>query len=129
MKHLKTIFLIHAIISILEGIIVMINPHLLLYSDGITDIGLNLSKIIGILIFVLGIISYQLYRHNIAYTGAKMISLGIVMLHLLLGLSLYSMYNITNSTSRLIFIFHIAAALVLGYVYSLTIGKDTSLKD
>ena len=74
MKALKNIFLINAIIEIIGGVVVMINPALLLDIPNTDNMVLNISKALGIAAFTMGVVSYQLYRHELLnIRGSKMI--------------------------------------------------------
>ena len=102
MKALKNIFLINAIIEIIGGVVVMINPALLLDIPNTDNMVLNISKALGIAAFTMGVVSYQLYRHELLnIRGSKMIALIFTLYHVLMTFTFYSMYNTDiNSAHR-----------------------------
>lgn len=126
-KALKNIFLINAIIEIAGGIMVMINPNLLLYSTESTSVTLNVCKAFGIAIFTMGIVSYQLYRHELlAIQGSKMIALAFILYHVLVAFVLYSMYQAGMTPHVGATVVHVIIAFVFTYFYSQTIGQETN---
>lgn len=109
----------------LGGIVVMINPNLLLYSDESTSVTLNVCKIFGIVIFIMGVVSYQLWRHDIiALQGAKMIALAFTIYHVLVAFVFYSMYQAEMTPHMGAAGLHLIIAGICTYYYTKTITKD-----
>ena len=130
MKALKNIFLINAIIEMAVGLIVLINPRLLLFNVQPEAIELNLSKAFGIAIFIIGVISYQLYKHEFSsLQGSKMIALAMMAFHLMIAFTFYSMYNVGLTPHMGVFIFHIIIGIIMTYFYSKTIGFTAKNSD
>ena len=129
MKALKNIFLINAIIEIAGGIVVMINPQLLLNNPTPDDIVLNISKALGIAAFTMGVVSYQLYRHELLnMRGSKMIALIFMLYHVLMAFTFYSMYN-TGMTPHLGATgLHLAISIIFAILYFQTVGIEPDIK-
>lgn len=124
MKALKIIFLINTIIEIAGGVVVMINPQLLLNNPAADAMVLNISKAFGIAAFTMGVISYQLYRHDIlSIRGSKMIALIIMLYHVLITFTFYSMYTI-GLTHMGAAVLHLIVSIVLAYFYFQTVGIE-----
>lgn len=125
MKALKTIFLINAIIEIAGGIVVMINPHLLLGNPDSDSIVLNVSKAFGIAVFAMGVVSYQLYRHDLLnFHGSKMIALVFMLYHVLITFTFYGMYSAGMTPHMGAAGLHLIVSVVLAALYFKTIGTQ-----
>ena len=123
MKALKNIFLINAIIEIIGGVVVMINPALLLNSPNTDNMVLNISKALGIAAFTMGVVSYQLYRHELLnIRGSKMIALIFMLYHVLMTFTFYSMYN-TDITPHIGATgLHLVVSIIFAILYFQTVG-------
>ncbi len=129
MKALKNIFLINAIIEIAGGIVVMINPHLLLNSPNSDDMVLNISKALGIAAFTLGVVSYQLYRHELLnIRGSKMIALIFMLYHVLMTFTFYSMYNAGMTPHMGAAGLHLVVSIIFAVLYFQTVGIEPDYK-
>ena len=129
MKALKNIFLINAIIEIAGGIIVMINPHLLLSSEAPDVAVLNISKALGIAAFTIGVVSYQLYRHDLLnLRGSKMIALIFILYHVLMAFTFYSIYNAGLTPHLGATGLHLLVSIVYAFLYFQTIGIEPEHK-
>ena len=129
MKALKNIFLINAIIEIIGGVVVMINPALLLNSPNTDNMVLNISKALGIAAFTMGVVSYQLYRHELLnIRGSKMIALIFMLYHVLMTFTFYSMYN-TNITPHIGATgLHLVVSIIFAILYFQTVGIELKSK-
>lgn len=129
MKALKNIFLINAIIEIIGGVVVMINPALLLNSPNTDNMVLNISKALGIAAFTMGVVSYQLYRHELLnIRGSKMIALIFMLYHVLMTFTFYSMYN-TDITPHLGATgLHLVVSIIFAILYFQTVGIELKSK-
>ncbi len=127
MKALKTIFLINAIIEIAGGIVVMINPQLLLNNPASEAIVLNMCKAFGIAIFAMGVVSYQLYRHDLmSMRGSKMIALVFMLYHVLITFTFYGMYTAGMTPHMGAAGLHLIVSIVFATLYFKTVGiEDT----
>ena len=125
MKALKNIFLINAIIEITGGVVVMINPDLLLNSPNTDDMVLNISKALGIAAFTMGVVSYQLYRHELLnIRGSKMIALIFMLYHVLMTFTFYSMYNIDITPHLEATGLHLVVSIIFAILYFQTVGIE-----
>lgn len=129
MKALKNIFLINAIIEIIGGVVVMINPALLLDIPNTDNMVLNISKALGIAAFTMGVVSYQLYRHELLnIRGSKMIALIFMLYHVLMTFTFYSMYN-TDITPHLGATgLHLVVSIIFAILYFQTVGIELKSK-
>jgi len=129
MKALKNIFLINAIIEITGGVVVMINPALLLNSPNTDNMVLNISKALGIAAFTMGVVSYQLYRHELLnIRGSKMIALIFMLYHVLMTFTFYSMYN-TDITPHIGATgLHLVVSIIFAILYFQTVGIELKSK-
>ena len=129
MKALKNIFLINAIIEIIGGVVVMINPALLLDIPNTDNMVLNISKALGIAAFTMGVVSYQLYRHELLnIRGSKMIALIFTLYHVLMTFTFYSMYN-TDITPHLGATgLHLVVSIIFAILYFQTVGIELKSK-
>ena len=129
MKALKNIFLINAIIEIIGGVVVMINPALLLNSPNTDNMVLNISKALGIAAFTMGVVSYQLYKHELLnIRGSKMIALIFMLYHVLMTFTFYSMYN-TNITPHIGATgVHLVVSIIFAILYFQTVGIELKSK-
>ena len=129
MKALKKIFLINAIIEITGGVVVMINPDLLLNSPNTDDMVLNISKALGIAAFTMGVVSYQLYRHELLnIRGSKMIALIFMLYHVLMAFTFYSMYNIDITPHIGATGLHLVVSIIFAILYFQTVGIEPKSK-
>ena len=130
MKALKNIFLINAIIEIIGGVVVMINPALLLNSPNTDNMVLNISKALGIAAFTMGVVSYQLYRHELLnIRGSKMIALIFTLYHVLMTFTFYSMYN-TDITPHIGATgLHLVVSIIFAILYFQTVGIELKSKN
>ena len=129
MKALKNIFLINAIIEIAGGMVVMINPHLLLNSPNSDDMVLNVSKALGIAAFTIGVVSYQLYRHELLnIRGSKMIALIFMLYHVLMTFTFYSMYNAYLIPHMGATGLHLIVSIIFAILYFQTVGIEPEIK-
>ena len=129
MKALKSIFLINAIIEIVGGIVVMINPALLLNNPNPDDIVLNISKALGIAAFTIGVVSYQLYRHELLnIRGSKMIALIFMLYHVLMTFTFYSMYNAEMTPHLGATGLHLIVSIIFAALYFQTVGIEPDIK-
>jgi len=125
MKALKNIFLINTIVEIAGGVVVMINPQLLLNSPDSNDMALNLSKAFGIAVFAMGVISYQLYRHELlSLRGSKMIALIFMLYHVLTTFTFYSMYTAGMTPHMGAAGLHLVISILFAILYFQTIGIE-----
>jgi len=130
MKALKYIFLINTIVEISGGIVVMINPELLLNNPAADAMVLNISKAFGIAAFTMGVISYQLYRHDLLnIRGSKMIALIIMLYHVLITFTFYSMYNADMTPHMGAAGLHLILSIVLAVFYFQTVGIEPNDSD
>ena len=129
MKALKNIFLTNAIIEITGGVVVMINPALLLNSPNTDNMVLNISKALGIAAFTMGVVSYQLYKHELLnIRGSKMIALIFMLYHVLMTFTFYSMYN-TNITPHIGATgVHLVVSIIFAILYFQTVGIELKSK-
>ena len=129
MKALKNIFLTNAIIEIIGGVVVMINPALLLNSPNTDNMVLNISKALGIAAFTMGVVSYQLYKHELLnIRGSKMIALIFMLYHVLMTFTFYSMYN-TNITPHIGATgVHLVVSIIFAILYFQTVGIELKSK-
>lgn len=129
MKALKTIFLINAIIEIAGGVVVMINPQLLLNNTAPDPIVLSISKAFGIAAFTMGVVSYQLYRHELLnIRGSKMIALIFMMYHVLITFTFYAMYNAGMTPHLGAAGLHLVVSVILAIFYFRTVGIEPDIK-
>jgi len=129
MKALKNIFLINAIIEIIGGVVVMINPALLLNSPNTDNMVLNISKALGIAAFTMGVVSYQLYRHELLnIRGSKMIALIFMLYHILMTFTFYSMYNTDIIPHIGATGLHLVVSIIFAILYFQTVGIELKSK-
>jgi len=130
MKALKTLFLINAIIEIAGGVVVMINPELLLNNPDSDAMVLNVCKAFGIAAFTMGVISYQLYRHDLLnIRGSKMIALIFMLYHVLITFTFYGMYTAGMTPHMGAAGLHLIVSVVFALLYFKTVGIEENLKD
>lgn len=126
-SKLKPLFLINAIVEIIGGIVIAINPALMFYNCTVDSIGLNIAKIVGVAALVLGIVAYQLYRHEITSSrGVRMIALGYLIYHLILALISYSVYQLDCAGALGPMSLHLFVGLVSAYFYMRAIPKSNA---
>jgi len=129
MKALKNIFLINAIIEIIGGVVVMINPALLLNSPNTDNMVLNISKALGIAAFTMGVVSYQLYRHELLnIRGSKMIALIFMLYHVLMTFTFYSMYNTDIIPHIGATGLHLVVSIIFAILYFQNVGIELKSK-
>jgi len=129
MKALKNIFLINAIIEIIGGVVVMINPALLLDIPNTDNMVLNISKALGIAAFTMGVVSYQLYRHELLnIRGSKMIALIFTLYHVLMTFTFYSMYNTDIIPHIGATGLHLVVSIIFAILYFQTVGIELKSK-
>ena len=129
MKALKNIFLTNAIIEIIGGVVVMINPALLLNSPNTDNMVLNISKALGIAAFTMGVVSYQLYRHELLnIRGSKMIALIFMLYHVLMTFTFYSMYNTAIAPHLGATGLHLVVSIIFAILYFQTVGIELKSK-
>jgi len=129
MKALKNIFLINAIIEIIGGVVVMINPALLLNSPNTDNMVLNISKALGIAAFTMGVVSYQLYKHELLnIRGSKMIALIFMLYHVLMTFTFYSMYNTDIIPHIGATGLHLVVSIIFAILYFQTVGIELKSK-
>lgn len=129
MKALKNIFLINAIIEIIGGVVVMINPALLLDIPNTDNMVLNISKALGIAAFTMGVVSYQLYRHELLnIRGSKMIALIFMLYHVLMTFTFYSMYNTDIIPHIGATGLHLVVSIIFAILYFQTVGIELKSK-
>jgi len=129
MKALKNIFLINAIIEIIGGVVVMINTALLLNSPNTDNMVLNISKALGIAAFTMGVVSYQLYRHELLnIRGSKMIALIFMLYHVLMTFTFYSMYNTDIIPHIGATGLHLVVSIIFAILYFQTVGIELKSK-
>lgn len=129
MKALKNIFLINAIIEIAGGIVIMINPQLLLNNPASDAIVLNICKAFGIAAFTMGVVSYQLYRHELLnMRGSKMIALIFMLYHVLITFTFYAMYNAGMTPHMGAAGLHLVVSVVFAILYFQTVGIESDQK-
>ncbi|MDB4163023.1 hypothetical protein N9602_04000 [Saprospiraceae bacterium] len=129
MKALKNIFLINAIIEITGGVVVMINPALLLDIPNTDNMVLNISKALGIAAFTMGVVSYQLYRHELLnIRGSKMIALIFMLYHVLMTFTFYSMYNTDIIPHIGATGLHLVVSIIFAILYFQTVGIELKSK-
>jgi len=129
MKALKNIFLTNAIIEIIGGVVVMINPALLLNSPNTDNMVLNISKALGIAAFTMGVVSYQLYRHELLnIRGSKMIALIFMLYHVLMTFTFYSMYNTDIIPHIGATGLHLVVSIIFAILYFQTVGIELKSK-
>jgi len=130
MKALKNIFLINAIIEIIGGVVVMINPALLLDIPNTDNMVLNISKALGIAAFTMGVVSYQLYRHELLnIRGSKMIALIFMLYHVLMTFTFYSMYNTDIIPHIGATGLHLVVSIIFAILYFQTVGIELKSKN
>ena len=130
MKALKNIFLINAIIEITGGVVVMINPALLLDIPNTDNMVLNISKALGIAAFTMGVVSYQLYRHELLnIRGSKMIALIFTLYHVLMTFTFYSMYNTDIIPHIGATGLHLVVSIIFAILYFQTVGIELKSKN
>jgi|GEM_PF-343360 hypothetical protein len=130
MKALKNIFLINAIIEIIGGVVVMINPALLLDIPNTDNMVLNISKALGIAAFTMGVVSYQLYRHELLnIRGSKMIALIFTLYHVLMTFTFYSMYNTDIIPHIGATGLHLVVSIIFAILYFQTVGIELKSKN
>jgi len=130
MKALKNIFLINAIIEITGGVVVMINPALLLDIPNTDNMVLNISKALGIAAFTMGVVSYQLYRHELLnIRGSKMIALIFMLYHVLMTFTFYSMYNTDIIPHIGATGLHLVVSIIFAILYFQTVGIELKSKN
>jgi len=129
MKALKNIFLTNAIIEIIGGVVVMINPALLLNSPNTDNMVLNISKALGIAAFTMGVVSYQLYKHELLnIRGSKMIALIFMLYHVLMTFTFYSMYNTDIIPHIGATGLHLVVSIIFAILYFQTVGIELKSK-
>ena len=129
MKALKNIFLTNAIIEIIGGVVVMINPALLLNSPNTDNMVLNISKALGIAAFTMGVVSYQLYKHELLnIRGSKMIALIFMLYHVLMTFTFYSMYNTDIFPHIGATGLHLVVSIIFAILYFQTVGIELKSK-
>jgi len=86
---------------------------------------LNLSKAFGIAVFAMGVISYQLYRHELlSLRGSKMIALIFMLYHVLTTFTFYSMYTAGMTPHMGAAGLHLVISILFAILYFQTIGIE-----
>jgi hypothetical protein len=90
---------------------------------------LNISKALGIAAFTMGVVSYQLYKHELLnIRGSKMIALIFMLYHVLMTFTFYSMYN-TNITPHIGATgVHLVVSIIFAILYFQTVGIELKSK-
>lgn len=126
-QNLKPLFLINAIFECIGGIIIAINPALILFNTEMDSLTLSLAKILGIAALALGIIAYQLYRHEYtAERGVRMVALAYLIYHVLIAFIMYSIYTMGHSSAMGAMSVHLVVGLISLYYYMQSIPKSNS---
>lgn len=114
----KKIFLIHAILELVAGIVLIFRPETLLMSDQISIGTLTVSKLYGVLAATFGTLSFMLYQkfeYNEFYR--KMVLLCMVF-HLFVAFQMHAAYQSGAAGNLGAFGIHLTMAglFLLGYI-------------
>lgn len=122
---LKKLLLVHAVVEMLVGLLLLWDPAFTGFVDGNQAATLHMGKIYGILAFVFGVISYQLWKHYDQNEMYKRIILSIMAFHLMIGFYLFGLYRQGVMPIPIAAIFHLLMCTALAYGYmNEAVGKD-----
>lgn len=114
---LKKIFLAHAIIEGLAGVVLIFNPHLLLQVEGQTVSTLIVAKLYGILAFVFGLLSFLLYRHFELSEFYRKVTVLFIAFHFMISMQMYGAYAQGEVPNVGAFVVHIIIACIFFFAY------------
>jgi len=115
---MKKLFLLHAIIEMLAGVLLIFKPEWLLQIDGQSVQTLVVSKLYAVVAFTFGTLSYLLYTIFEFNQVFKKIILLVMFFHLMIAFQMYAAYTQGNTPNLGAFGLHISLALIflVGYM-------------
>lgn len=121
-KMLKKLFLVNAIVECLGGIVLILNPVILLQ---VRDQGIDtllVARLEGVSALFMGLLSYQIFKFFEFTPLIKMATLVFMTYHLIVALLMNNAYNVGITTSLGASIIHFTMAIAFAIVF----GRDKS---
>jgi hypothetical protein len=115
---LKKLFLGNAIFECLGGMVLILNPSILLQ---VKDQGIDtllVARLEGVSALFMGIISYQLFKYFEFSPLLRIAALTFMTYHLIIALLMNNAYNVGISSSPGPFIIHFLMAVAFAFVFS-----------
>ena len=117
-KMLKKLFLINAIFECVGGIVLILNPKILLQVEDQVLGTLFVARLEGVSALFLGIISYQLFKYFDFSPIVRIATLVFMTYHFILALLLNNAYNVGITSSPGAFIIHFLMAIGFVFIFS-----------
>jgi len=115
---MKYILYINALVELLGGLILIMNPTLLLLNSDPEPQGIIVSKLYGILAFAFGLMSLILAKHFEFTKLFKQVILTVIGFHFAVGLFMYGVYSQGLTPSIVASVLHLSLAIGLGVMYA-----------
>ena len=113
----RTILLLNAIIELMGGIVLIMYPEFLVSGDRMDNLELNLSKMYGIGVSCIGLLSYLLYRFCESDVLIKYTSLTVIVYHVIISFHLYGMYRAAILKEPHAIITHVVITVLFTFIY------------
>ena len=114
---IRKFFLVQAIIEAGAGVVLTLRPDLLLFSADAGPHALALAKLYGIAAFILGAISFLMFRAFEFTEFFRKSALAFIAFHFLVALHMYSVYTQHLTPHQGAFGTHIVLSIILTLVY------------
>lgn len=123
--NIKSLFLLNGVVELLGGIVLLLYPKLLLIGANNTSESLASAKMYVLAIFVIGVVSYQCFKHyDKSNRMFRMIFLSFIGYHLLLSFQLYGYYNIGIIDHLGPFILHLCLGVLFTTIFLIEKEED-----
>lgn len=114
---LKKLLLLHAAVEMIVGLLLLWDPSLVGFADGSHPETRHLAKLYGIVAFIFGVISYQLWRNFESNDMFRKIMLSIMAFHLMIGFYLFGLFRQGVLPVPAAAAYHLVMAVALGWFY------------
>lgn len=114
---IRNLFFVQSALEAIAGVVLVLRPDLLLFNPIAGPDSLAISKLYGIAAFIIGSISFLMYKDFAFNTFYRKITLIFVAFHLLVALHMYSVYQNQLTPHPGAFGVHIAISVLLLLAY------------
>jgi Kef-type K+ transport system membrane component KefB len=114
---IKQILLLQAVLEGLAGVILVFRPDLLLYNSGTVPDALALAKLYGIAAFIIGSLSFLMYKDFRYSEFYRKSTLLFVAFHFIVSLHMYSVYTSELTSHPGAFGLHLSMAVLFVLSY------------
>ena len=115
---LRKLFLVNAILECVGGIVLILNPYLLLQTNKQGIDTLLVARLEGVSALFMGILSYQFFKYFEYSALARIATLTFMTYHLVIALLMNNAYNVGIASSPGAFIIHFVMAVAFVFVLS-----------